>query len=276
MLQHRIDMQAQQIERLESFTRTLLQNPAFNAVMDSMTAPLMQSQQTAPPAQQESVPQNLRYATTLEQPQPRRDIRPNMVSSGPEEWPLAYGGQTWNTTGVFSVELPEAPALPELDGSKTDDILLDVPFLPVADGFFAGVRNEKAEIISDFEQLSYDDDDMVDYEAPENIMDVFDEYTAPAVPQEKEEEKMTTTTEVPKNLDEMFPGTEVNLMLQRLEMIAGGEARPEDFFDVEQTEPAAESPRGQSIERKCCVQTTNKILNRAEGLYRRIGLACGN
>ncbi|KAI5795748.1 hypothetical protein EDC01DRAFT_782265 [Geopyxis carbonaria] len=228
-------------QRLEDLSKILLRSDAFTTFLNEMVtkgvdvSALQQQMQPKP------------QVTAAPEPKfnPARDRNPNVSSS--EEWPLAY---SWNPAPqVFAVEVPELPELPDLDGKA----LLDEDFT-IADGFYPMVRNEKGDI--DFSSIEEDDEDY--YQPPEDLMDVLLE----------ESEKK-------QNLDDLFPGVGVNQLLERLDKIAGGEAKPEDFFDVPETEQSVPEQTEQSKEDTQCppsVCASNKILQEAEGVYRRIGL----
>jgi hypothetical protein len=234
--------------RLRGFSEMLMKHPAFQEFLKDLSAPLLQPT----PA-----PQPVTVAPAAVEPMPTfnpaRDTNPHV--SAEDQWPLAYS-TAWNnnTSHVYSVEVPEGPAIQDLDGKS-------VPFedYSIADGFFSHIRNEKADI--DFSRMDEEEDS---YQAPENLEDVYFEEA-----QEKT-----------KNLDELFPGVGVNDLLERLEMVAGGEARPEDLFEIETTSAeeavVAAPPAAVEMGRGCVsVTESNRMLQQAEGVYRRIGLAVG-
>jgi len=122
---------------------------------------------------------------------------------------------------------------------------------------FSSIRNEKADI--DFSRLHEEEE--TTYQPPENIEDLFIE---------EEREKKSS-------LDELFPGVGVNSLLDKLELIAGGEAKPEDLFDMEKKDlivaTEGEPLKPKELAPKVC--RSNVMLREADGVYRRIGLAVG-
>ncbi|KAA8896464.1 hypothetical protein FN846DRAFT_893299 [Sphaerosporella brunnea] len=240
--------------KLKAFAESLMKYPAFQDYLNEISAPLLQQQQqqqapvTVAPVSVEPVPFN-----------PARDSNPNGMVEEPQQqqqqWPLAYATNWNNAPHVYTVAVPEHPAIQDLDGKG-------IPFeedYTIADGFFSNIRNEKADI--DFSRMDEDEDS---YQAPENLEDLFIE---------QEQEKQQS-----KNLDDLFPGVGVNDLLERLEMVAGGEARPEDLFEIN-APPAVQQPaqRPAVAETRCttAVNKSNRMLQQAEGVYRRIGLAVG-
>lgn len=250
--------------KISEFTKTLLSSPAFSAYL----AATIESGTVAP-----SIPE---MTTTASNPEPvrpntRKDVNPNLASAPEESWPLAYTNSPWatNSSAVFAVlELPEGPSIQDLSGKATadfDDSFAEHKLNPlphVADGF----RNEK----SDFTRNNYhwDDDE---YEAPEDLMDAYDEEFGIPDPKEQEDEPK-------KSLDELFPGHGVNTLLERLEMIVGGQAKPEDFFEEVTPAPVQEDVEeiGQDTEKEMALVEANGLLDAVEGVYKRIGLVVGS
>ncbi|KAF8545234.1 hypothetical protein BDD12DRAFT_871917 [Trichophaea hybrida] len=231
--------------RLRGFSEMLMKHAAFQEFLKDITAPLTNPQSIA-----QSQPRTV--APTAVEPiptptfNPFRDHNPNTTTE--EQWPLAYNN--WNNTShVYSVEVPDFPAIQDLDGKMTFE-----EDYTIADGFFSRIRDEKASI--QFDHM--DEEEEETYQPPENIEDLYVE-----VESEKE-----------RNLDELFPGVGVNSLLERLELIAGGSARPEDLFDIQQEEVPAVTESSPRIESETC-RVSNRMLEAAEGVYRRIGLAVG-
>jgi len=257
------DMLRQENDKLQDLTRLLLGSAQFSAFLDAMhptdaaQAPVSQA-----PVQNVSQPTMSAPVENVPRFNTERDRNPNMAQN--DEWPLAYANNWTNGTQVYNVEIPEPPSIQDLSGkvSYDDDVL------PVSDGFFPR-RTEKGDIMN-FEPLPLDDE----WEAPENIMDLYeDDEITPEAPEEEESPK--------KSLDELFPGTSVTTLLTHLELIAGGEAKPEDFFDVEpsESEEAKEEvaetsrPTESAIRPSAC--QTNRILQEADSVYHRIGMTVG-
>lgn len=246
--------------KISEFTKTLLSSPAFSsylaATIESGTIP--------------SVPEPMPTTTSESvRPNPRKDVNPNLAVSE-DSWPLAYANSPWatNSSTVFSVlELPEGPSIQDLSGkaivddSYNDHKLNLLP--PVADGFYP-FRSENSVC----NNYHWDDDD--EYEAPEDLMDAYDEEFAMVDPKEQEDS--------PRSLDEIFPGHEVNTLLERLEMIVGGQANPEDFFEEATPTPTHEAvdEMVQDIEKEEALVEANGLLDAVEGVYRRIGLVVGS
>lgn len=222
-------------QRLEGLSRMLLKSPAFSSFLEDISNNGLQI--PLPPAQSAPV---VAPPVTAAEPMPKfnpaRDRNPNAPAS--EEWPLAY--QRNQVYQVFRCELPEPPALEDL---LEDDCM-------VADGFFPNIRDEKAN----FTLPAFTEEEP--YQPPENIMDAYQEV---AIVSEKKE-----------TLDELFPGVGVTDFLERLEKVAGGEARPQDVFELQKTPPVEETrepanPVAPSICR------SNHMLSEAEKVYRRVG-----
>jgi len=196
-------------------------------------------------------------------PNTRKDVNPNLVPvSEDSEWPLAYNTWGTNSPQVFSVlELPQGPpSIQDLSGKVVEDEDWKLSSLPVADGFFP-IRNEKAGIMDHF-----DEDE---YEAPEDLFDVYEEEMQYNTREETEVDEK-------KTLDELFPGTGVEALLERLEMIAGGQAQPEDLFEEVAVEKSLEIVEEKSEEiEESTLGEANRMLDAAEGIYRRIGLVVG-
>jgi len=239
--------------RLRGFTEMLMKHAAFQEFINDMTSPPReQPQQPAPvPSQAEQIP-------TFN---PTRDLNPNAVAE--DQWPLAYSNwptaNTNNTQHVFAMQLPEtAPAIQSLDGKVLpyEEEALEEDY-SICDGFFSSIRNSNADV--EFTRLSESDNS-----PPENIEDLLSTLT-----EEKEEVKKQN-----QNLDDLFPGVQVNSFLERLEMVAGGQARPEDVFELE-PQPQQQQPQQQQQGEHVRCSTSNKMLKEAEGVYRRIGLAVG-
>jgi hypothetical protein len=236
--------------KLKAFAESLMKYPAFQDYLNEISAPLMQQQQ------QQAVSQApVTVAPVAVEPAPAftsRDANPNAMEDS-HQWPLAYATGWNNAPHVYAVEVPEHPAIQDLDGKG-------VPFeedYTIADGFFSNIRNEKADI--DFTRM----DEEEDYQPPESLEDLF-------IEQEQEKQQQS------KNLDDLFPGVAVNDLLERLEMVAGGTARPEDLFDI--PPPVQQQPEVQPVVETRCTTTvnhSNRMLQQAEGVYRRIGLAVG-
>jgi hypothetical protein len=232
--------------RLRGFSEMLMKHPAFQEFLKDITAPLTNPQPVSQPQPRTVAPAVVEPIPTFN---PTRDHNPNTTTE--EQWPLAYNNNWNNTSHVYSVEVPEFPAIQDLDGKMTFE-----EDYTIADGFFSRIRDEKAEI--QFDRMDEEEEEM--YQPPENIEDLFVE-----VESEKE-----------KNLDELFPGVGVNSLLERLELIAGGEARPEDLFEIQQEEvPVVETSRTETETCRPSVCESNRMLEAAEGVYRRIGLVVG-
>lgn len=245
--------------KISEFTKTLLSSPAFSSYL----AATIESGTVAsvPEPMATSGPEPVR-------PNTRKDVNPNLASISEDSWPLAYTNSPWstNTSTVFSVlELPEGPNIQDLSGkaiidNSYDDHKLN-PLPPVADGFYP-FRSENSVC----NNYHWDDDD--EYEAPEDLMDAYDEEFAMIDPKEQEDS--------PKgSLDELFPGHGVNTLLERLEMIVGGQARPEDFFEEATLAPAQEAV-GEDVGKEEALVEANGLLDAVEGVYRRIGLVVGS
>ena len=233
--------------RLRSFSEMLMKHSAFQEFLKDLSAPLINQAAASHPAVTVA-------AAAVAEPlyNPARDVNPNV--SADEQWPLAYA-PTWNNSNnlshVYNVELPSGPAVQDLDGKGVCGVEEDYT---IADGFFSGIRDSKGDI--DYNRMDEEEDNC--YQAPENLEDVY---------LEEEQSK--------QSLDDLFPGVGVNDFLEKLEMVAGGEARPEDVFEMET--PAAPEPRTvESAPRRCAtVNKSNHMLKEAEGVYRRIGLSVG-
>ncbi|KAI5847603.1 hypothetical protein BZA05DRAFT_376811 [Tricharina praecox] len=235
--------------RLRSFSEMLMKHSAFQEFLKDLSAPLI-NQPTVSRAAVTVAP------AAVAEPlyNSARDANPNV--SAEEQWPLAYA-TTWNNSNnlshVYNVELPSGPAvLQDLDGKGVCGAVEED--YTIADGFFSGIRDTKGDI--DYNRMDEDEDSY--YQAPDNLEDVY---------LEEEQSK--------QNLDDLFPGVGVNDFLEKLEMVAGGEARPEDVFemetpDVPEPRAVAEAPR-----RCATVNKSNHMLKQAEGVYRRIGLSVG-
>lgn len=248
--------------------RTLLRTQHFNQFLNEITStgtqindilksiPQAVPQQAAPPPPQQQAPA----------PSLPKFVNPNQPH--PEEWPLGY--PSWTNQGmpqVYNVAIPEPPSLADLDLKMDYDVDDD---LLVADGFFPMVRNEKAEI--DFSRIHEDEDLEIaeaTYAPPEYLSDVL------AAQQEKSSKP---------DLDDLFPGVGVNSLLERLEKVAGGEARPEDVFesvkpataavDVASSSAPTIASSAEIVDRPSTptLCRSNKMISRAEGVYRRLGL----
>ncbi|KAF8251589.1 hypothetical protein K440DRAFT_658669 [Wilcoxina mikolae CBS 423.85] len=230
--------------RLRGFSEMLMKHAAFQEFLKDITAPLTNPQSIPQPQPRTVAPTAVEPIPTFN---PSRDHNPNTTTE--EQWPLAYNN--WNNTShVYSVEVPEFPAIQDLDGKMTFE-----EDYTITDGFFSRIRDEKASI--QFDRMDEEEEEEM-YQPPENIEDLYSE-----VESEKE-----------KNLDELFPGVGVNSLLERLELIAGGSARPEDLFDIQQEEVPAVTESSPRIESETC-RESNRMLEAAEGVYRRIGLAVG-
>lgn len=243
--------------KISEFTKTLLSSPAFSAYLaatiESGTVPTLP--EPAPTTASEPI-----------RPNTRKDVNP--VSE--ESWPLAYNNSQWasNSSTVFAVlELPEGPSIQDLSGKAIIDDYDDQKLnpLPVADGFNP-FRSEK----SDYARNNYQWEDDDEYEAPEDLMDAYDEEFAMIDPKEQEDAPK-------KSLDELFPGHGVNTLLERLELIVGGQAKPEDFFEVTPA-PAQEDVKemDQGSEKELALVEANGLLDAVEGVYKRIGLVVGS
>lgn len=247
--------------KISEFTKTLLSSPAFSsylaATIESRTVP--SAPEPMPTTTSESV-----------RPNTRKDVNPNLAVSE-DSWPLAYTNSPWttNSSTVFSVlELPEGPNIQDLSGKAIFDDSYDDNKLnllpPVADGFYP-FRSGDAVC----NNYHWDDDD--EYEAPEDLMDAYDEELAMVDPKEQEDSPK-------RSLDEIFPGHGVNTLLERLEMIVGGQANPEDFFEEATPTPTQEvvDEMTQDIEKEEALVEANGLLDAVEGVYRRIGLVVGS
>lgn len=247
--------------KISQFTKTLLGSPAFSAYL---AATIESGTVAAAPAPE------MTASTPMPEPvrSTRKDVNPNVaVSEG--SWPLAYpwGG---SSSTVFAVtSLPEGPSIQDLSGkvnSDFDDSFAENKLNPlphVADGFCPFPRDANNFVNNNY---NWDDDE---YEAPEDLMDAYEEeWGVPAHKESKEVEES-------KSLDELFPGQGVNTLLERLEMIVGGQAKPEDFFEEATPAPAPEAVEqiGQNIEK---VVEANGMLDAVEGVYRRVGLLVGS
>lgn len=247
--------------KISEFTKTLLSSPAFSsylaATIESGTVP--SAPEPAPTTTLESV-----------RPNTRKDVNPNLAVSE-DSWPLAYTNSPWttNSSTVFSVlELPEGPSIQDLSGKAIIDDSCDDNKLnllpPVVDGFYPF---RSGDVMCN--NYHWDDDD--EYEAPEDLMDAYDEEFAMVDPKEQED--------LPKRLlDEIFPGHGVNTLLERLEMIVGGQANPEDFFEEATPTSTQEvvDEMTQDIEKEEALVEANGLLDAVEGVYRRIGLVVGS
>lgn len=228
----------------------LMKHPAFQEFIKDMTVPLTNPVPAASQPHTEAIPPAA-VVETMPTFNPTRDANPNVTSSE-EQWPLAYTSWPNASSHVYTVDVPELPAIQDLDGKVTFE-----EDYPVADGFFSSIRNEKADI--DFSRLHEEEE--TTYQPPENIEDLFIE---------EEREKKSS-------LDELFPGVGVNSLLDKLELIAGGEAKPEDLFDMEKKDlivaTEGEPLKPKELAPKVC--RSNVMLREADGVYRRIGLAVG-
>ncbi|CAZ84322.1 unnamed protein product [Tuber melanosporum] len=264
-LQHENTRLKEENNKLSELTRMLLSSPAFSVFLDAMQ-----------PAAQNDTLEQVPNATTAPEPKTapsntdaslrpntRKDVNPNLVPvSEDSEWPLAYNTWGTNSPQVFSVlELPQGPpSIQDLSGKVVEDEDWKLSSLPVADGFFP-IRNEKAGIMDHF-----DEDE---YEAPEDLFDVYEEEMQYNTREETEVDEK-------KTLDELFPGTGVEALLERLEMIAGGQAQPEDLFEEVAVEKSLEIVEEKSEEiEESTLGEANRMLDAAEGIYRRIGLVVG-
>jgi hypothetical protein len=237
--------------RLRGFSEMLMKHPAFQEFIKDMTVPLTNPAPATSQPHAEAIPPTT-VVETMPTFNPTRDANPNVTSSE-EQWPLAY--TTWPNASshVYAVDVPELPVIQDLDGKVTFE-----EDYSIADGFFSSIRNEKADI--DFSRLHEEEE--TTYQPPENIEDLFIE--------EEREKK--------PSLDELFPGVGVNSLLDKLELIAGGEAKPEELFDMEKKDlivAAAEEEPLQPKELAPKVCRSNVMLREADGVYRRIGLAVG-
>lgn len=229
--------------RLRSFSEMLMKHSAFQEFLKDLSAPLI----NPPPVSQPAV--SVAPAAVAEPLyNPARDVNPNVSTA--EQWPLAYGA-TWNNTNlshVYNVELPSGPAvLQDIDGKAVEEDYT------IADGFFSGIRDTKGDI--DYNRMDEEEDNC--YQAPESLEDLY---------LEEEQAK--------QSLDDLFPGVGVNDFLEKLEMVAGGEVRPEDVFEMET--PTAPEPQTTETPKRCAtVNKSNHMLTQAEGVYRRIGLSVG-
>jgi len=225
-------------QRLEDLTRLLLRSDAFSTFLDQMSAPVAQQfqQHTTPaaPAPAPSAP-----TTTEPSYNPSKDRNP---ATQTDDWALAYPTPSWSgmAAQVFRVDLPDLP-LPDLSDDK---LMLDEDYT-IADGFFPMVRNEKAEFDLAAARAN---EETVEYAPPQNLEDV----------------------EV--SLDDMFPGVGVTDFLERLEKVASGTARPEDVFDNVTSQPQPEPEMVEEQARPTQTVVSNRILQDAEGVYRRIGM----
>lgn len=237
--------------RLRGFTEMLMKHSAFREFLNDMTTPLTNPVHVPQQQQQLQAPQQFNITPAYNR---SRDQNPHVSTD--EHWPLAY--TTWNTTPhVFSVQVPEWPAIPELDSKMS----LGEDFA-VADGFFSNIRDEKGNIDHSRvhgEYENYEEEEL--YQPPDCIEDLFIEGQ-----QSKPKDK--------QNLDELFPGVEVNVLLERLELIAAGEAKPEDLFEIE-VPKQVEVDKTKDLVVKPSVCASNQLLREAEGVYRRIGMAVG-
>jgi hypothetical protein len=251
--------------KISEFTKTLLSSPAFSAYLAATIESGTISSAPEPMTTTTSNPEPVR-------PNTRKDVNPNLASVSEDAWPLAYNNSPWatNSSTVFAVlELPEGPNIQDLSGKMTTDDSCDDhklnPLPPVADGFYP-FRSEK-----DFVPNNYHWEDDDEYEAPEDLMDAYDEEFAMIDPKEQEDAPR-------KSLDELFPGHGVSTLLERLEMIVGGQAKPEDFFEEVTLAPAQETTQemSQDIEKELALVEANGLLDAVEGVYKRIGLVVGS
>lgn len=237
---------------LRNFSEHMMKHPAFQEFLKDMTNPLMKQAPAVQPP-----PRTVAPAAVEPSYNPMRDYNPN-IASEEHQWPLAYG-QWNNTSHVYNVQMPEDPVL-DFDGKMGFE-----EDFTIADGFFSGIRNEKGTI--DWDLMDEQNDDEVIYQPPENIEDLYIE----------QEAALKT-----RNLDELFPGVGVNSLLERLEMVASGEARAEDLFEITELPAVKAAPEKQLPSSSCgqeertpSVCKSNRMLHEAEGVFRRIGLAVG-
>ncbi|PWW80074.1 hypothetical protein C7212DRAFT_305690 [Tuber magnatum] len=266
-LQHENTRLREENNKLSELTRMLLSSPAFSVFLDAMqpagqndTLEQVSSAVTAAPEPKTITPNT----DASLRPNTRKDVNPNLAPvSEDSEWPLAYNTWGTNSPQVFSVfELPQGPpSIQDLSGKVVEDEDWKLSSLPVADGFFP-IRNEKADIMD----YHFEEDE---YEAPEDLFDVYEEEMQYYVREEAEVDEK-------KTLDELFPGTGVEALLERLEMIAGGQAQPEDLFEeaVAEESPEVVEEKSEEIE-ESTLGEANRMLDAAEGIYRRIGLVVG-
>ncbi|TGZ78434.1 hypothetical protein EX30DRAFT_373802 [Ascodesmis nigricans] len=226
-----------------------------------------------------------------------------------DEWPLNYtpssaNPNTWPTPSpqVYTLSLPPAPAISELD--LKSDSMADIDDLLVADGFFPRIRNEKGVV--DFSMLCDDEDIDARYEpescdVPETVEELMRREKMRAkeemVTMEMREQEILgiemnnrgveIETNGSRDLDLLFPGVGVNDLLERLERVAGGE-RVENVFntggegggegdmDLDNVEKKNEGEMDEEqrvvVLDERMLGRCNKVIERAEGVYRRIGL----
>lgn len=271
-LQHENTKLKEENSKLSDLTRMLLSSPAFSMFLDAMQPPTQNdiSEQTA-----NDVPDLKNTLSSSPdpslRPNARKDVNPNLVPVCDEsEWPLAYNTWGTNSPQVFSVlELPQdPPSIQDLSGKVAEEDTCDDwklnPF-PVADGFYP-IRSEKADTSMNY----YFEED--DYEPPEDLFDAYEEEFGYCALGEE------AGIDEKKTLDELFPGTGVEALLERLEMIAGGQVKPEDLFEEAAPEQKLCEEVVEEVEvvvRESTLGEANKMLDMAEGIYRRIGLVVG-
>ncbi|KAL7266412.1 hypothetical protein RUND412_011043 [Rhizina undulata] len=253
--------------KLSDFLRMVLATPAFSTFLDGIPIPLPENNTASPPEVVSSAPEVRNFNDNI-RANTRKDRNPNLGSVAEDgDWPLAYPQWGQATSQVYAVfDLPQ-PNIQDLSGKLIDEDeedaewkMLSMP--PVADGFFP-MRDEKARINFD----DYDDDE---YEAPENLADVYEEEFGVSYLKVEEENEC---------LDALFPGTGVTGLLDDLEKIASGEAKVEELFDVEMDLDSNEEKKSlttKEIERKEALGRADRMLAGVEGVYRRVGLLVGS
>lgn len=229
-------------ERLEKLSRMLLQAPAFHAFMDELTNP-----------------NNPNNSKAQEQPQqqPARVSKPEQQTSVPpaatNDWALSYNN--WNPTPqVFRVQLPEPPALEDLFELEDD--------CAISDGFFANMRNEKADFT-----MAYNPEEPPTYTPPENLSDVVMRLEDEKPRKEPEQR----TSYKGENLDTLFPGVGVNNLLERIEKVASGEPVEQHFKECAGNIPSTTQNPSQE-QRQQQAENADSRFKEAAGVYRRIGL----
>jgi hypothetical protein len=254
--------------KLRDFSATLMKHEAFQEFLKDISGPLMQQQQ----AQQMPQPRTVIPASVEPQvtfTRPTMDTQQHQQQQWSLNYPQPWAPANNNTQHVFAAQLPAAPVIQSLDGKLAPMAPIEEDF--IADGFFSRIRDEKATINYDL----MEDDDEYDYQAPEKLDDLFAQIESEKQAAQQQQQQMQG-----RDLDELFPGIGVNSLLERIEMVASGERRPEEVFDIQpqqvqqQLQVPTQMTRAKSPGTAC--RESNRMLTAAEGVYRRIGLTVGS